>query len=70
MEIGLQLKKESPLGQTFTISHAHGSHGYLPTAEQHKLGGYETWLGTNTVETQAATKIVDHLLAMLRELRS
>jgi hypothetical protein len=70
VEIGLQLKKESPLAQTFTISHANGSHGYLPTAEQHKLGGYETWLGTNTVETQTAAKIVDHLLAMLREFRS
>ncbi len=70
VEIGLELKKESPFGQTFTISHANGSHGYLPTARQHELGGYETWLGTNTVETQAASKIVDSLLSMLRELRS
>ena len=68
VEIGLQLKRDSPLGQTFTISHANGGHGYLPTKEQHELGGYETWLGTNTVEIQAASRITNALLLMLREL--
>jgi len=34
VEIGLKLKQKSPFGRTFTISHANGSHGYLPTAEQ------------------------------------
>jgi neutral ceramidase len=70
VEIGLQLKKDSPLGQTFTISHANGGHGYLPTAEQHDLGGYETWLGTCSVEIQAASRITDMLLEMLQDLRS
>ncbi len=51
------------------ISHANGSHGYLPTAGQHELGGYETWLGTNCVEVQAADKIVKSLLTMLNEMR-
>ncbi|MFQ6035337.1 MAG: neutral/alkaline non-lysosomal ceramidase N-terminal domain-containing protein [Sedimentisphaerales bacterium] len=67
-EIGLEIKQNSPFGQTFTISHANGSYGYLPTARQHELGGYETWLGTNMVETQAADKIVDGLLEMLDQL--
>jgi hypothetical protein len=70
VEIGLEIKDRSPLTQTFTISHANGSYGYLPTAKQHELGGYETWLGTNSVEIQAAGKIVESLLSMLRQLHS
>jgi hypothetical protein len=70
VEIGLKLKQKSPFGWTFTISHANGSHGYLPTAEQHELGGYETWLGTSRVEFQAADKIMKNLLTMLNQMRS
>lgn len=69
-EIGLQLKKESPFAHTFTIAHANGAYGYLPTPNDHKLGGYETWLGTNFVEEEASTKIVNTLLGMLDELNS
>ncbi len=46
-EIGLELKARSPFKPSFTIELANGGYGYLPTPEQHKLGGYETWLGTN-----------------------
>ena len=67
-EIGLEIKRRTPLKRSFTISFGNGSYGYLPTPEQHKLGGYETWLGTNRVEVQASRKITDHLLAMLAEL--
>ena len=66
-EIGLELKRRSPLAQTFTIELANGSFGYLPTPEQHRLGGYETWLGTNFVEYGASRKIVDNLLEMFQE---
>ena len=38
---------------------------YLPTPEQHELGGYETWLGTNRVEKQAAVKVTRALLDLL-----
>jgi hypothetical protein len=51
------------------MSLANGAYGYLPTVAHHELGGYETWLGTNQVEVQAAPKIVDTLLRMLGELR-
>jgi hypothetical protein len=67
-EIGLELKSKSPFAQTFTISLANGSEGYLPTARHHALGGYETWLGTNRVEVDAARKMTDALLAMLTDL--
>jgi hypothetical protein len=70
VEIGLELKAESPFGKTFTISHASGSYGYLPTVAQHGLGGYETWLGTSKVEIQAAPKIVASLVSMLRQLHT
>ena len=69
VEIGLELKEDSPFEQSFTISHANGTYGYLPTVAQHKLGGYETWLGTNMVETQAAPKIVNMLISMFHQLK-
>lgn len=68
VEIGLEIKEKSPFGQTFTISQANGTYGYLPTVAQHKLGGYETWLGTNKVEIQAAPKIVNKLINMFNQL--
>jgi neutral ceramidase len=68
-ETGLEIKEKSPLPHTFTIELAGGSYGYLPTPEQHELGGYETWLGTNYVEKEASRKIVAALLEMFESLR-
>ena len=68
-EMGLELKAKSPFKPTFTISFANGSYGYLPTPEQHRLGGYETWLGTSRVEIDASTKITAALLEMFAELK-
>ena len=65
-ETGLELKDRSPFQDTFTIELANGSFGYLPTPPQHRLGGYETWLGTNYVEKEATTKIVAALLEMFQ----
>ena len=67
-EIGLELKARNPFKPSFTTELANGGYGYLPTPEQHKLGGYETWLGTSKVEEQASVKIVDALLEMFAEL--
>jgi len=64
VEIGLELKDRTPFDSTFTIELANGSYGYLPTPEQHKLGGYETWLGTNFVEYEASNKIIAKLLEL------
>jgi hypothetical protein len=69
VEMGLELKAKSPFPDTFVVSLANGSYGYLPTAAHHQLGGYETWLGTNQVEVGAAEKIVDTLLQMLKQLQ-
>jgi hypothetical protein len=68
-EIGLEIKAKSPFAQTFTTSLANGSEGYLPTRQQHALGGYETWLGTNRVELDAARLMTEALLDMLAGLK-
>ena len=68
-ETGLEIKQKSPYKPTFTIELANGWYGYLPTPEQHELGGYETWLGTNRVEVHASRKIVAALLDLFGDLR-
>ena len=69
-EIGLELKKRSPFPRTMVISFANGTNGYLPTPEQHKLGGYETWLGTNYAQKDASVILTDNLLEMLAEMKN
>jgi hypothetical protein len=69
VEIGLEIKKKSPLTPTFTIELANGYNGYLPTPEQHKLGGYETWRARSSyLEVDASTRITATLLELLREV--
>ena len=68
-EIGLDLKKRSPFPRTMVIGLANGTNGYLPTPEQHKLGGYETWLGTSRVQEDASVILTDNLLEMLNDLQ-
>ena len=61
--------------QAVTVDHA--SHGRLELSlgaawfdpEHHALGGYETWLGTNRLETDASEKMLSELLAMAAELK-
>ncbi len=67
-ETGLEIKAKSPFKTTFTIELANGQYGYLPTPEQHELGGYETWLGTNRVEKNASHKMVAELLSLFSKM--
>ncbi len=69
VEIGLDLKKRSPFPQTMVIGLANGKHGYLPTPEHHKLGGYETWIGTNRVQEDTSVILTTNLLEMMGELK-
>jgi len=69
VEIGLELKDQTKFDDSFTIELANGSYGYLPTPEQHKLGGYETWLGTNYVQLDASERITETLLKMQQQVR-
>ena len=69
VETGLDLKKRSLFPQTIVISLANGRHGYLPTPGQHRLGGCESWLGTNVVQEDASVILTDNLLEMLAKLK-
>lgn len=40
---GLKLKAQSPFASHFNVELANGAEGYIPTPEQHVLGGYTTW---------------------------
>ncbi|MBM3736906.1 MAG: hypothetical protein FJW39_14075 [Acidobacteria bacterium] len=68
-ETGLEIKAKSPFKDTFTIELANGGLGYLPTPEQHELGGYETWLGTNRVEREASRKIVATVMDLFGKVK-
>src|SRR5262249_36788865 len=70
VEIGLEIKSKSPFKPTFTIELANGCSGYLPTPEQHKLGGYETWPARSSyLEVDAAPKIVAAVMDLFSQLK-
>lgn len=68
-ETGLEIKTKTPFKPSFTISLANGSYGYLPTPEQHAVGGYETWITTSKVQTDATRKIVAELMALFGKMK-
>lgn len=67
VETGLKIKSQSAVKPVFTISLANGYFGYLPTPEQHALGGYETWRARSSfLELDASVKIENEILNLLR----
>ncbi|MBI2805458.1 MAG: hypothetical protein HYX68_10820 [Planctomycetes bacterium] len=69
VEIGLDIKKKSPLKHTFTIELANGYNGYLPTPEQHAAGGYETWRARSSyLEVNASRAILATWKQLLKEV--
>lgn len=68
-ETGLAIKQSSPLKPSFVMGLANAYHGYLPTPEQHELGGYETWPARSScLDVDAETHIrraASELLATL-----
>lgn len=70
VEIGTELKQKSPFQPTAVFSLANGYNGYLPTPEQHKLGGYETWRAKSSyLEVDASPKITAKLFEMLEAMK-
>ncbi|WP_417378182.1 neutral/alkaline non-lysosomal ceramidase N-terminal domain-containing protein [Gimesia sp.] len=68
-EIGLEIKRRSPLKPTFVIGLANGYNGYLPTPEQHVLQGYETWRSSwSYLEPDASNKINSQIFKMLNQI--
>jgi len=68
-EIGLEFRKRSPIQPAFLLSLSHGYLGYLPTPRHFPLGGYETWIGTNQLESEASVKMLDALMEMAAEVK-
>lgn len=69
-ETGLAIKAASPLKPTFIIELANDYCGYLPTAEQHALGGYETWRARSSfLEVDAEAKIRATILEQLMAVK-
>jgi hypothetical protein len=69
VETGLAIKQQSPLPLTFTIELANGYNGYMPTPEQHALGGYETWRAKSSyLAVDAEPKVRSTLLTLLRDV--
>lgn len=67
---GLYLKKKSPVPSYFTISNANGYVGYVPTAEDLELGGYETWrCRSSLLEKTGESLIRENLLDLISELK-
>jgi hypothetical protein len=68
-QTGLTIKKKSPFKQTMLVGMANDYAGYLPTEEQHALGGYETWRAKSSfLEVKAATILQDTALGLLAKL--
>lgn len=70
VEIGLDIKAQSPFEHTFTVSMANGYYGYLPTPEQHRLGGYETWRARSSyLEPEASPKLFKRVMELKSKLK-
>lgn len=71
VELGLEIKKRSPFKQTLCIELANDYRGYIPHAQGHDDGGYETWRARSAfVEKGTGEKMVDMGLQLLKELHT
>ncbi|HEY1785020.1 MAG TPA: hypothetical protein VGG30_05695 [Pirellulales bacterium] len=67
--LGLELKRRSPLPETYIAELANDWIGYLPDREAHQLGGYQTWMGLHSyAEEGTGERMVEQAVAMLEEL--
>jgi hypothetical protein len=69
VELGLELKKQSPFRLTLPIELANDYRGYIPTVEAHAQGGYETWRAKSSyLGVEAAPKLLAAALGRLRAI--
>ncbi|SEF88762.1 neutral/alkaline non-lysosomal ceramidase N-terminal domain-containing protein [Sphingobacterium lactis] len=68
-ETGLKIKKLSPFKDYFTIGLANGQWGYLPTPNQYKKGGYETWLTVSRFNENTSEIISENIINSLNSLK-
>ncbi|MDF1860526.1 MAG: hypothetical protein P1U87_09945 [Verrucomicrobiales bacterium] len=69
-ETGLAIKEAEVFPHTIVMELANGYHGYLPTAQQHEWGGYETWPARSAcLEEGAESEIRKAAIQLLKQLR-
>jgi neutral ceramidase len=67
--LGTEIKRRSPLDNTFVAELANDWIGYLPDREAHRLGGYQTWMGLHSyAESGTGERMVDEAVTLLNEL--
>jgi hypothetical protein len=66
VEIGLEIKRRSPLGRTLIAELANDSLGYVPTSAAFEQGSYE--VVTTAASPQTAPSLVDYAIALLYEV--
>ncbi|WP_067725030.1 hypothetical protein [Oceanobacillus damuensis] len=70
VEIGLQIKEQSPFNNTMISELSNDWVGYLPTERAFEHGGYETRVARSSKLTESADKIViEASLKLLQELK-
>ncbi|HEV3339148.1 MAG TPA: hypothetical protein VG125_02290, partial [Pirellulales bacterium] len=68
-KFGLDIKRRSPLKNTYVAELANDWIGYLPDLEAHQLGGYQIWTGSHSyAEPGTGERVVDEVVTMLKEL--
>ena len=66
---GLKIKAASPLRHNMVIELANGGDGYIPPAEQHQFGGYNTWAARSAgLEVNAEPKITEAAVELLERV--
>ncbi len=71
VETGLAIKEASPQSPCMVIELANDYCGYLPTAEHHRLGGYETWRARSSfLDTKAEPLIRETAVGLLKSVSS
>jgi hypothetical protein len=69
VEYGLRTKKASPFANTFVSELTNGWHGYVPTPEAFRHGGYETRLGdASKLVEQAGERILEAGIKLLLDI--
>ncbi len=66
MELGRQIRKESPFAHTFIVELANDAIGYIPTREAFAQGSYEPT--SSPLEPGSGEKIAEAAIALLKRL--
>ena len=68
-ETGLAVKAALSEHKAFVVELANQYYGYLPTSEQHALGGYETWdARSSSLAVEAESEIRATLTALMQQV--